>query len=264
MDDPILLTVEIITVAALGLIYGSFATAITHREAKGESWYLMNPKKEGNWSQCPDCHHRLHAIDLIPVLSWLLQKGRCRYCSASISSRYPLTELICLVGALALYAVYGLTLQSVVLITLLPFSVALLWIDLDQMILPNRLVAILMALASIYTLLVYMGSGYYWPSIQSNVLGVVVYPAVFGGLAWTLTRVLKKEALGIGDIKFLAPAGLLAGIGALPAYLILSGLYGVLTALATQKIQKKMEFPFGPALILALFTVLLAKDFTYM
>ncbi|NCO02969.1 MAG: prepilin peptidase [Alphaproteobacteria bacterium] len=109
----------------LGLALGSFATAVTHRELSGQSWWAIGrSNKHQTHSQCPTCGHRLGLKDLIPFFSWILQRGKCRYCNAPISKFYILTEtlfaLICgLIGA-----VLSINAISLLISALLPFSYA--------------------------------------------------------------------------------------------------------------------------------------------
>ncbi|GLV47921.1 peptidase [Thermus sp. LT1-2-5] len=116
----------------LGLLVGSFLNVVIHRLPKGES--IVYPP-----SRCPHCAHRLSALDLVPVLSYLALKGRCRYCGEPISPRYPLVEG--LTGGLFLLAAlfYPPSAQAVLVFAFLGFLVALSFIDLDTFELPDAL-----------------------------------------------------------------------------------------------------------------------------
>src|SRR5687768_46475 len=98
--------------AFIGLALGSFASALSWRIPRGISWIASNGKSEH--SACPACCHRLSCRDLIPLFSWLMLKGRCRYCQTPIGICYPLIELSTMVGCLAIYAIYGFTVAGIV------------------------------------------------------------------------------------------------------------------------------------------------------
>ncbi|MEM6781499.1 MAG: prepilin peptidase, partial [Pseudomonadota bacterium] len=250
MADYFPASLEIIVISFIGLIFGSFATAIAYREAHGEKWLAIKAGEDVQvWSKCSSCEHRLGFFDLIPLLSWVFSKGRCRHCSAVISQRYPIIELMSLLGCLGLYAVYGFNISLVYLLVMMPFLIALFWVDIDCMILPNRLIVFFAGFAIFYVVYKYHQTED-MDELVDHILGGIAYPAIFGLAAWIITKILKKSALGMGDIKFLAPAGLLAGFGTLSAFLILSGVLGVLTAFLMRKFKDSSLFPFGPALIL--------------
>ncbi len=137
--------VELGICTLLGLVLGSFATALIHRIPRGISWISSKAQdgKEGSVrSACPQCHHKLSAQDLIPVFSWMFLKGRCRHCKAKIPPLYPLSELMVLCACLGIFAVHDLNIPALIMIFTMPFLVALLVIDLKYMILPNQLVGI--------------------------------------------------------------------------------------------------------------------------
>ena len=106
----------------IGLVLGSFATAIIHRSQNNLS-YIKNTNTSAARSMCPSCNHTLSAQDLIPIVSWLLQFGKCRYCKTKISSFYPVIEMIS--GCLCLLAVYCFSLGVAFLVLpLVPFLIS--------------------------------------------------------------------------------------------------------------------------------------------
>src|SRR5690349_82614 len=111
---------------------GSAVTALAHRIPRHLSWVRGR-------SACPSCGHALGVRDLFPILSWASARGRCRYCGASVSFRYPLTELLCAAWALLLYHRVGLGWDYVLLAIWGFLMIALLWIDLDFQLLPDVL-----------------------------------------------------------------------------------------------------------------------------
>ena len=263
MADTLPAFIEIVIICFSGLFLGSFATAIAYRESSGKTWVSVSPGKSDSWSKCPNCAHRLGIPDLVPVLSWLVLKGKCRHCSMPVSARYPVIELMCLLACMGLYAAYDFDVRLFPLLLLMPFLIALFWIDIDRMLLPNRLVAICFFLAALYVGYVFYDSEYNLSSVADHLAGMVAYPAIYGLAAFIITKILKKSALGMGDIKFLVPAGLLAGFQYLSVYLILSGLLGICTALFIRIWKDSDLFPFGPALILSLYITIFCRAFYF-
>ena len=258
MDLPFYLDCALVVM--LGLCLGSFATAVTYRELNDLSWIMPSAKDRAKEqavptyrSACPSCHHTLSFLDLFPVFSWLLLRGRCRYCQEKIGVMYPLIEVLCLCACLALFFVHGLSITSLFMMVSVPFLIALCVVDFKRMILPNLLVAIVGALgAAAIGLEIFFGD----LSVMDGLLRLLS-AVLFAGFALlmgvSVSFVLKKDALGMGDVKFFAVAGLWLGGAALPAFCILSGLSGIVLGGVWQRITGSQLFPFGPALILSLY-----------
>lgn len=228
-----------------GLILGSFASALSYRIPRHESWVRAR-------SRCTSCGHALGLPDLVPVLSWIFLRGRCRQCRAAIGVRYPLIEVSTMLLCVAVFAVMGLNAASLVMMLAMPFLVALIVIDLDHMILPDQLNAILCVLGLAYLALIDPAG------IPMALAAAMIYAGVVFAAGWVMTRLLKRDAVGFGDIKFLAVAGLWLGLPALPVFLVLSGLCGVGFGVIWKIMGRGAVFPFGPALIAALILCLLA------
>lgn len=222
----------------LGLVFGSFASAMTYRIPRHVSWVSQR-------SACPSCGHALGFPDLIPLFSWVFLRGRCRHCRAAIGWRYPAIELATLALCLLVFGFYGFSWAALVLMAAMPFLVALAAIDLEYMILPDQLNIILGALGLVFVAV----SG---QPVLYAVLAGVFYAGLVFAVGWVLTKILKKDALGFGDVKFFAAAGIWLGIALLPVFLILSGVFGVGIGIVWKYILKKDIFPFGPALIASL------------
>jgi len=229
----------------IGLCLGSFATAMTWRIPRGQSWIATKGKAEH--SACPSCGHGLGFLDLIPFFSWMVLRGRCRYCKAAIGWRYPAIELLTLSLCVVINLVFGITPAGLILMLAMPFLVALVAIDLEHMILPNQLNLILWVIGVVYVC-VTSGGG---EGLQKALLASLIYAVLSFVTGWTVSKVLKKDAMGFGDVKFFAVAGLWLGIPALPAFLMLSGLSGVVMGIFWKLVWKRDHFPFGPALIVA-------------
>lgn len=253
---------ETVCFALAGLIAGSFATAIIHREPQDISWTKIRGQgadKAQRRSMCPSCKTPLSAKELIPLLSWVLQRGKCAHCVAPVSKLYPLTELGCMIAACTIYFTLGLSPLSFFMLAALPFLAALFVIDLQHMILPNILVLIVGVIGFIRLMIEAMVFNTIDPVLigMNYILAVFVYAGLAWGMAHIFRAALKKDALGFGDVKFFAVAGLWLGLLKLADFCIIAGILGVALALLWKFIREDSVFPFGPALILALFGLLL-------
>lgn len=230
----------------LGLVGGSFLNVVVHRVPAGRS--VVQPR-----SACPACGHEVRARDNVPLVSWLVLRGRCRDCGAAISVRYPLVEL----GTGLLFAGTFLALEARGQLPALPaalylaaISVALAAIDLDTRRLPNAIVlpsypvlAVLLVLASVL-------AGDWWALARAGIGGAALW------LLYFLVMVAKPGGMGFGDVKL---AGLLGGVlgwfgwgslvvGAFAAFLV-GGLFSVVL-LAAGRAGRKSAIPFGPWMLL--------------
>ena len=180
----------------LGLVMGSAMTALSWRIPRGESWIRGR-------SRCPGCQHVLAVRDLIPVLSWLASRGRCRHCGTRVSARYPFIELLCGAWGLLAFRHTGLV-MAYPFVALWGFlMVALLWIDLDFQLLPDAL--------TLPGTLFAVAAAFFSHSLRSAMFGM----ALGAGLLWLVAeayfRVRKVEGMGFGDVKLAAMFGALLG-----------------------------------------------------
>ena len=254
LNSDSLFILGFIGVAVLGLAFGSFASALIHRIPQGQSAWNIKAR-----SACPNCDKTLQAKDLVPLLSWLFSKGRCQYCSAVIPKFYPLLEMFGCVMALTIFYFYqdNFWAERLIITFTVPFLLALIVIDLRHKILPNSLVMILAVigvcrLASVLWFDVEAGR---LMAFESG-LGLFIYGVLAWILAFVMEKALKKPAMGMGDIKFFAVAGLWLGIANLGMFCIFAGVFGVILGLFWRKIHKDEAFPFGPALIASFFILL--------
>lgn len=241
---------QVLLIALAGLVVGSFSTVLATRIPAGKPWMLRR-------SQCDQCQANLKLLDLIPVLSWLLQKGCCRYCGGRIGIRYPLIESNVMVACMGIYAAWGWSAPSFALMAMVPFLAALLVIDLEHYILPDILIAISAVIGVAFVF--FAGA----PEGSDALLLGAGSALLYGVFAWLMgllmTFVMKRPALGLGDVKFFSLAGLCLGFSYFPEYLIFSGLLGVIGGAYWQFVTKKQVFPFGPALIAAFYACLLLQ-----
>jgi leader peptidase (prepilin peptidase) / N-methyltransferase len=225
--------------AVLGAALGSFATALAARAVERPGSIITGR------SACPACGATLTARDLVPIASWLASRGRCRHCGAPVSPAYPATELACAAYALAIYAMHGATPEAAFLLAAAPLLAALVLVDLRTYLLPDVLTLPLLALGLAAH-----------PALE-HLAAAALYAALPWAVGWATSRVLKKDALGLGDVKFCAAAGAWLGLGPLPWFFVLAGAAGVALGLAWRAAGRGAAFPFGPALIAALAVLLL-------
>jgi leader peptidase (prepilin peptidase)/N-methyltransferase len=248
------LLVDIFIVAAAGLIGGSFASALVWRIPQGLAWYGRER------SQCTHCGHNLGSKDLIPVLSYCLQKGRCRYCHKNISKIYPLTETLSMLGCLGLYAVWGWGWPLLLGCFAISLLVAHLIIDIKHMILPD---IINLLLGIIFAIILYfrVQAGHLTgaESLQF-IITAIAFPLLMLLVSKIMTMILHKEVLGWGDVKFFVVVGLGLGFSGLPVYLMLSGIFGIIFGLIWRWRMKSDLFPFGPSIIISFYVCLILQS----
>lgn len=245
---------------ALGLCLGSFSTALSYRLPRGIS---MIAKER---SACNSCQAPLGFIDLVPLLSWLALRGRCRRCGAPIGWRYPLIELstlgLCLLFFFAFAGAAGAGAGSMTALYFLAATlVAMIDIDFQFKIIPDELNLAVLAIGAGLAAWLSFANPYAAADIWFHaVLGMLIFGLGSFFLRFAGEKALGREPLGLGDVKFFAAAGFWLGTDAMTAalYIGLSGALGVVLALAWQKWRGEREFPFGPALLLAFVAVLLA------
>ena len=222
----------------VGICMGSFSNVCIYRIPGGES--IVSPP-----SHCYNCNTKLRSVDLVPVFSYLFLGGKCRYCSTKISFRYPSIELLTGVLYLLVFSVYGFSMQSLYYIVLASLLVIISFIDLDHFIIPDKLLIIGAVFGLVFNIL---GYGIpFWDGIYGSLVSV-------GLLLFTLLIefIIKKEAMGGGDIKLLGMIGLFLGLKYTILTIILAiyigAIYGILVIIYSKIRNKKYNamIPFGP------------------
>lgn len=195
-------------------------------------------------SACPHCKHQLAAKDNIPLLSWLLLKGKCRYCQAPVSKRYPLLELFTAVVSAAVAWQFGATATGLLYLLVTWALLALTFIDIDKMLLPDQITLPLLWLA-----LVAAVAGVSKVDAAAAITGAAIGYLALWSVYWTFKLLTGKEGMGYGDFKLLAVFGALLGWQQLPLIILLSSLVGAVIGtlmLAMQGKDKNNAIPFGP------------------
>src|SRR5688500_2753004 len=192
---------EIAFIAVLGAILGSFLNVVIHRLPLGES--LASPG-----SRCPSCGAPIAPYDNIPILSWVLLRGRCRHCGAPVSPRYPTVELLTAAAFAAVVTVRGFDAGLVLELPFVACLIALAGIDLDHQLLPNKIVYPMALYGLVATLVV---------ESDDIVEHVVAAGAVFVFLF--VTVLAYPRGMGMGDVKLGSAMGLYLGLSVVPAML---------------------------------------------
>jgi leader peptidase (prepilin peptidase)/N-methyltransferase len=218
-----------IYITLLGLVFGSFFNVVALRIPAGES--IVTPP-----SRCPTCQTRLKGRDLVPVLSWLFSKGKCRYCQTPVSGLYVLGEVATGLLFLWIYLLTGLTGESLIGWVLVSLCVIVSVSDLKYMLIPNKVLLFFLPVFIVLRLL--FSEGEVWNYVLGAVVGggIILLLALAGGM-------------GMGDAKLFALCGWMIGFpNVILAFLIACALgtlvYGLLMLLGT--IKRKQPVPFGP------------------
>lgn len=218
-----------------GLVWGSFLNVVIHRLPEGQS--LVTPR-----SRCPSCGKPVAAYDNVPVLSWILLRGRCRHCRKPISIRYPFVEASLGAASLLSFLRHGASLGYLFELAFIAAMIALIFIDYDHQILPNSITlpGAIFALAAS------------WPREDITFLQSLLGAALGAGSLFAVSEVYrflrKVEGLGFGDVKMMGLVGAYVGWKGVFLTLFLGSLSGSLVGLvvlAAKGGDMKTKLPFG-------------------
>ncbi len=232
----------------LGLVFGSFVNAWVWRTAHERS------VAKGR-SICPNCKHQLAWYDLIPVLSWVSLRGKCRYCSKHISIQYPTVEILTAILFAALYWLINpitviVWLELILLLAITVLLMAAFVYDARYMLLPEKFMLPAAGLGVMYLGLQALNLG--WLALGPQLIALAIVLMLYTAL-WYFS---KGKWLGAGDIRIVAVMGLLLApkqliVGLIAAYVI-GAAWGVYLILAKDK-TRKSKMAFGPFLIIGLY-----------
>ena len=225
----------LIAATLFGLAVGSFLNVVIYRLPRGES--LLFPG-----SHCPNCSHSLSALDNIPLVSWFVQRGKCRYCGAPISVRYPLVEM--LGGALFGLAVlaYGLSAAAVAACLFGSVLIAIAFIDLDHLLVLDG--------TTIAGAVIGLGFGFVTHRVGAAIEGAAAGLLIFGAI-YVLTG---RMGMGLGDVKLAGTIGSYLGFPGMLTAAIASFIIGAVLAvpvLIGRRRARRDALPFGPFLVIA-------------
>jgi leader peptidase (prepilin peptidase)/N-methyltransferase len=221
--------------AILGATLGSFLNVVIARVPLGLS--VVSPR-----SRCPRCEAPIAWYDNVPVLSWLVLRARCRSCGAPIAWRYPLVELLGAGAAAASVLRHGATLAAAFELAFVLLLVALAFVDLDTWLLPHALTWPVIALGVAAAALGAGAAG----SLRASLAGAAAGWAAFAALSVAASRLLRKEALGFGDVWLLAGLGAFLGLPALLPVVLLASLQGSVVGLVLLAAGKGEPGPAEP------------------
>jgi leader peptidase (prepilin peptidase)/N-methyltransferase len=282
-----------LSVALLGLLVGSFLNVVIYRlpvmmerewQQECSAYFSEQSSEQGNDSQaltpelqsqeqeqeqqakfnlllprssCPACGHQITALENIPVLSWLCLRGKCRSCHTAISARYPSIELLSalLSLAVAICVPYGIQLVSALILTWC--LIALTFIDIDKMLLPDQITLPLLWLGLLINV------NYAWVSPTDAIIGAVVGYLSLWSVYWGFKLLTGKEGMGYGDFKLLAAFGAWFGWQSILAIVLLSSFAGAIIGISQIALKKHVKgnpIPFGPYLAIAGWMYLIYGD----
>lgn len=255
-NNALFITVSII----LGLMVGSFLNVVIYRLPKmmEQEWHNNCMELQGEEipaqpqftlakprSACPHCAHKISAYENIPIISYLILKGRCSACKAPISMRYPLVEALtgALIGLVSWQ--FGYTATTVFAWIFTFALIALTFIDFDTQLLPDDITLPLLWLGLLFNL------NFGFTDLKSAVVGAMAGYLVLWCVFWLFKIIRGKEGMGYGDFKLLAAIGAWFGWKLLPAVILLSSTLGAIvgiTLIVVTKRGKEVPMPFGPFL----------------
>ena len=263
----------VISALVLGLLVGSFLNVLVYRlpimmerdwkaqsremlglppEASGETFNLVLPH-----SRCPNCAHQIRPWENLPVVSYVLLRGKCSSCKTAISKRYPLVELSC--GVLSAFVAwhFGFGWPAAAMLLLSWGLLAMSLIDADHQLLPDSLVLPLLWIGLI------VNSFGLFTTLGDALWGAVAGYLTLWSVFWLFKLVTGKEGMGYGDFKLLAMLGAWGGWQILPLTILLSSLVGAVLGVITLRLcnaETSTPIPFGPYLALAGWITLLWGD----
>ena len=239
-----------------GLVIGSFVNVIIYRIPRKESIVIGR-------SHCVNCGAVLSAAELFPVMSYMLQRGRCKNCGVRISARYPIVELLTACLFISFYIRFHVTFEFFIYSAFFSLLIAVCFIDIEWMIIPNRLVFYSLMIALIAFMInimrpltIYESSNPFYP------LSGLIPGAVFFFLIHIISLIFfeQENSIGMGDIKILLPIGLILGFRrcfiAVFISIITGGVVGLILVITKIK-GRKDPIPFGPFLVIGAYLSLL-------
>ncbi len=247
-----------IFIFSIGLAIGSFLNVCIYRIPRSDM-SIYSPRR----SFCPECSQSIKFYDNIPLLSYLLLRGKCRHCKAKISVLYPIVEFVTAGLYLVIYYEFGMSLDLLHAIFFVSVLIPIAFIDAQHLIIPNALsltglvlgLGIVCVMAYQYKDLDYL---------KLRFIGFVAGGLVIWLIGFIGSAIMRKKAMGMGDVKLMAIIGLYLGAWPeLPLVIALSAFSGAIIGtllIATGKKDRKSPIPYGPFIAVAAVVVLLWGD----
>jgi len=254
----------LLVTALFSLLIGSFLNVVIYRLPRmmEQNWseecrvYLgLKPHSEPEklnlylpFSHCPECKKVIRPWHNIPLLSYLLLRGRCAYCQARISLRYPLVEAVTCIMSVYVVWKFGLSWQAASALVFTWIVISLTFIDLDHHLLPDQLTLLLLWFGLFSSLFVLFCDSH------NAIIGAIAGYSIFAVTQWIFEKATGKTGMGQGDFKFLAALGAYLGWQLLPLVILFASISGVIFAFTHMFIKreyKSVPLPFGPYLAVA-------------
>lgn len=254
----------LLVTAIFSLFIGSFLNVVIYRLPRmmDQNWseecriYLgLKPhsdlEKLNLWlpfSHCPHCKKVIRPWHNIPILSYFWLRGKCGYCNARISMRYPLVEALTCIMSVYVAWRFGVSYQTLSALFFTWTLICLTFIDLDYHLLPDQL-TLLLLWAGLFSSIYYL-----FCASHDAIIGAIAGYLLFAGVQWLFHWATGKVGMGQGDYKFLAALGAYLGWQMLPLIILLASISGViftLTHMAIKRQYKSVPLPFGPYLAVA-------------
>ena len=256
------------TVAMISLAIGSFLNVVIYRTPKmmEYTWYhecrefladeISNTEAKELTpislskpdSTCPSCGHKIRFYENIPVLSWLLLKGKCSTCSNKISARYPSIEIATMVLSLIVAQHFGPTIETLLVLFLTWALISLTMIDFDHMLLPDQITLPLLWIGLLINI-----NGTFIPLTDAVIGAVVGYMSLYS-IFWLFKLLTGKEGMGFGDFKLFAVFGAWLGWQLLPLLILMASVVGAIVGIGLMLFknhQRQQGIPFGPYLAIS-------------
>lgn len=229
----------IIGLFVLGTILGSFYNVVAYRLPKGES--IVYPS-----SHCPNCNHNLRPWELIPIFSFLLQRGKCSSCKSKISWFYPISEIICGLLFVISYLSFGISYELIIVLTFVSMLIIVILSDYYYMVIEDS-VLIFFGLLILLEIFLINGLDVFLIAVRDGLISslIILILKLFGDFLF------KKESMGWGDIKLMLVIGIMVGWDMSIITIFLSAFLAFPVSLAILKSNKEHEIPYGPFLSFA-------------
>ena len=231
----------------IGAIFGSFFNVVGYRVPKGQS--LIYPP-----SHCTKCNHKLGALELIPIFSFIFLGGKCKNCKDKISCFYPIFEFLSGLSFALSFVVYGFTLECLLSIVFISMLLIIIISDYQTMTIPD---SILIVFSILIIVIKYFIVGL--PGVGKSILDAVLAFVFMLLIKLFGDFIFKKESMGGGDIKLLATFGLMFGFPMSIISVFIAAVVGLPISLILVKRTKSHEVPFGPFLAVSAILIVLTK-----